>query len=140
MREQFPTPEINQSINREEIINAYKKFVEQGITNPDVLDNADSGVKEANELFYKWIAQEDARVQEENNNPEVGYSINLAKTMLYVDAGFTDPAYLNEVLSWLNQDAQDPEKQLNNPERIATRQQIAEAIKKVRSLLANPAK
>lgn len=39
--------------------------------------------------------------------------------MLYVDAGFTDPVYLDEVLKdWLVQDAQSAEKQNDNPERI----------------------
>ena len=54
-----------------------------------------------------------------------------------VDAGFTDPGYLDEVLKdWLVQDAQNAEKQDNNPKRVETRRQLAEAMKKIRNLLA----
>lgn len=133
MKESFPSPE-SKKITREEVINIYKKFVERGIKNPDGLDLENPEVKEANELFDKWREQEDALAE---RNEESEHRINLSKTMLYVDAGFTDPAYLGEVLNdWLVQDAQDAEKQSDNPERAETRRQIAEAMKKIRNLLA----
>ena len=134
MKESFPTPESKKEITREEVINAYKKFVEQGIKSPDALDLENQEVKEANELFDKWRTQEDTRVE---GNEELSHRINLSKTMLYVDAGFTDPDYLDEVLKdWLVQDAQNAEKQNDNPERVETRRQLAEAMKKIRKLLA----
>ncbi|MEK7568422.1 MAG: hypothetical protein AAB498_02245 [Patescibacteria group bacterium] len=134
MKESFPSPESDNKITREKVIDAYKKFVERGIKNPDDLDLEDSEVKEANELFYKWQEQEDKSAE---GNEELEHRINLSKTMLYVDAGFTDPAYLDEVLKdWLVQDTQNAEKQNDNPERIETRRQIAEAMKKIRNLLA----
>ncbi len=56
--------------------------------------------------------------------------------MLYVNAGFTDRAYLDEVLNdWLVQDSQNAEKKSNNPERAETRRQIAAAMKKIRGIL-----
>ena len=134
MKESFPTPESKKEITREEVINAYKKFVEQGIKSPDALDLENQEVKEANELFDKWRTQEDTRVE---GNEELSHRINLSKTMLYVDAGFTDSGYLDEVLKdWLAQDAQNAEKQNDNPERVETRRQLAEAMKKIRKLLA----
>ena len=74
--------------------------------------------------------------QKAEENEELRHRNNLSKTMLYIDAGFTDPDYLDEVLNdWLAQDAQNAEKQSDNPERVKTRQQLAKAMKKVRNLL-----
>lgn len=134
MKESFPSPESKEEITREEVVNVYKKFVEQGIKNPDDLDLESAEVKEANELFNRWVEQEEARAE---GNEELMLRTSLAKTMLFVDAGFTDPDYLDEVLNdWLVQDAQEAEKQNDNPERVETRRQIAEAMRKIRSLLA----
>jgi len=56
--------------------------------------------------------------------------------MLYVDAGFSDPDYLDEVLhDWLAQDSQNAEKQSDNPERVETRRQIAQAMNKIKNIL-----
>lgn len=133
MKESFPSPESGEKIKREQVVDAYKKFVERGITNPDSLDLDDPEVKEANDLFYKWQAQEDIKAK---GNEELEHRTNLSKTMLYVDAGFTDPAYLDEVLNdWLIQDSQNAKKQSDNPERTETRQQIAAAMKKIRGIL-----
>ena len=131
MKESLISPE--KEITREGVISSYRKFVESGIKNPDDLDLENTEVKTANELFYKWQTQEDARAE---GNEELKQQINLAKTMLYIDAGFTDSGYLEEVLNdWLAQDIQNAEKQINNPERVETRRQIAAAIKKIRNLL-----
>lgn len=100
---------------RNQAIAAYKKFVEQGITNPDDLDLDDPEVQEAHELFYQWQAQEEARVQ---GNKEAEHEFNLAKTTFYVDAGFTDPEYLDEVLESLDQNLQDAEED-NDDESMA---------------------
>lgn len=133
MKESFSSPESGEKINREQVVDAYKKFVERGITNPDDLNLSDPEVQEANELFDKWRIQEDAGSV---GNEELEYRANLSKTMLYVDAGFTDPAYLDEVLhDWLMQDAQNAEKQSDNPERVETRRQITAAMKKIRDIL-----
>ena len=138
MKESFPSPESKGEVTREEVINAYKKFVEQGIKSPDDLDLENTEVKDANELFDKWQAQEDKRAE---GSEELMHRTNLAKTMLYVDAGFTVPDYLDEVLhDWLVQDAQNAEKQNDNPEKVETRRQLAEAMKKIRNLLAEQAK
>ena len=114
------------------MIASYKKFVDQGITSPDALDLDDLEVKKANDSFDRWQKQEKAQTE---SGEESEYRNNLSKTMLYIDAGFTDPHYLEDVLGWLVQDAQAAEKQADNPDRAETRQQIAVAIKKVRGIL-----
>lgn len=133
MSEILTSPEQRGEITREEVVNAYSVFVKQGIEHPDDLDLEDPEVKMANELFNRWQEQEDARV---GGNEELAYRTDLAKTMLFVDAGFTDPDYLDEILSdYLVQMDEDVEKQKDNPERVETRRQIAQAAKKIKKLL-----
>ncbi|MFA5020530.1 MAG: hypothetical protein WC517_00480 [Patescibacteria group bacterium] len=133
MREISLSPESKKEITREEVIAAYKKFIERGVTNPNNLGSENPEVKEANELFYAWQTQEDERAEGDH---EQELRVNLAKTMLYVDAGFNDPDYLAEVLhDWLAQDSQNAGKQSDNPERAETRRQIAQAMNKIRAIL-----
>lgn len=117
---------------REEALAAYRKFVERGITSPDALDLDDPEVKKANELFYQWQQQEDAAAA---GNEDTSKRLNFEKTKFYIDAGFTDPAYLGDVLEWLAVDLDDIGKQPDNPERTKLRQEYAEEIKKIRVLL-----
>lgn len=137
MSEIFISPDLRQPITRQQVIDAYKKFVERGVTSPDILDENEPEVKVANDLFLQWVYQEDKQAAEAptKDDREAHYRNNFSKTMLYIDAGFTDQNYLEEVLGWLMQDAQNIEKQPEDQERIKTRQQIANAIKKVRGLL-----
>lgn len=122
---------IERQISREEAMSAYKKFIDHGITTPDVLDLNDPKVKEADELFYKWQEQEDEKVK---GNLELELRNELSKSMFYIDAGFTDKNYLDEVLKdWLVQDYIP--KDSNNPERAKTRKLYAEAKEKIRRLL-----
>ncbi len=51
MKESFPSPESGEKIKREQVVDAYKKFIDQGITNPDDLNLSDPEVQKANELF-----------------------------------------------------------------------------------------
>lgn len=122
MKESFLSPE---KVSKDQVIDAYKKFVEQGITSPDALDLDDPEVIEANNLFDKWQLQEDSNDER----------VNFEKTKLYVDAGFTDPNYLSDVLEWLMQDADNAEKNPDDPARTQLRKDMAEEIKKIRGLL-----
>lgn len=120
-------------VTRQEVVNAYTKFVEQGVTNPDRLDLKDPKVQEASRLFDRWQEQENKRVGSEK---EAMLRSNVSRSMLYVDAGFTDPDYLDEVLNdWLVQDEETAAEEENNPEREETRRQIKEAMKKIENLL-----
>lgn len=135
MLKKFPNQEGREmQVSREMVIDAYRKFVERGITNPDELDLNDSDVKEANKLFDKWQAQEENRAGADEESEK---RFNLARTMLYIDTGFTHPEYLKDVLGWLAQDSQNAGKIPDDPERAETRLQIAEAMKKIRSLLVS---
>ena len=131
MNEKFPTPESQEKISREQVISAYKKFVERGITSPDKLDLDDPEVIEANKLSDKWMAQEDSASEKDD---DTAMRSNFQKTMLYVDAGFTDSVYLDDVLGWLMQDSQNAEKDTSNPSRVQLRHDMAEAIIKIRNL------
>lgn len=128
--EKPPSPE--KRIQKEEVIAAFKKFVEQGFTDPAELDSKVPEVKEAEELFSNWQKQEDT---EAGDDKELRHRANHEKTMLFIEAGFHDPEYLKDVLGWLVQDAQNAEKQKDNPRREETRLKIAEAMKKIRGLL-----
>lgn len=129
-------PSSAREITREEVVSAYQRLVAKGVTNPDDLNpEKDPDVKEANELSDLWQQQQMARA---GDDPELKRQANLSADMVAVDAGFTDPGYLEEVISeWLGHDAESAEKQEGNEGRIETRKQIAAAIKKVRGLSRN---
>ena len=139
MNEVLSSPEQKREITREEVINAFRKFVERGITRPDSLDSDDPEVKIAFELFEAWQAQEDAkvaRIEDLEYREELEYRLELMKTMFFVEAGFDDPDYLDEVLAEnLEGMDEDVEEQVDNPERVETRRQIAEAQEKIEGLL-----
>ena len=124
-KELSPSPE---KVSKDQVVGAYRKFVERGITSPDDLDLDDPEVIEANNLFDKWQLQEDSNDEK----------VNFEKTKLYVDAGFTDPNYLEDVLEWLMQDAHNAEKDSSDPDRTQLRKDMADEIKKIRSLLKKP--
>lgn len=134
------SPEVKK-ITKEEVIDAYRKFVEQGFKHPDDLDLENPAVKGANELFEQWRAQQQAREKELARGDEEEMKLaesrnNLSYTMLNVDAGFTDPDYLDEVLEWLNAELDGLGKEREDSQKRAEiRLQITEAIGKVERLL-----
>jgi hypothetical protein len=101
-----PSPESSSNI-REQAIAAYKPFIEQGIQSPDDLDLSDPQVQAANDLFKKFQTEEDTKAQ--GDEEKMGEA-NFNKTIFYVDAGFTDPSYLRDVLGWLDQDLENVEE------------------------------
>jgi len=126
----FDSSEIDAEQTRDAALFSYKKFVDAGITNPDDIP-LDAP---AHKLFDEWRQQLD---NEAGDNEEQKLRADLAKTMFYVDAGFTDPEYLDEVLKeWFVQSSEDAPKEVENPDRQETRRQIAEAMLKVKKLLA----
>lgn len=130
MKEGLPTPESK--VTRERVIAAYRKFVDQGAVSPDTLNLDDPDVQEADRLFYDWQNQGNIAAEGDKDAPK---RFNLEKTKLYVVAGFTDRAYLEDVLQWLNLDERDIPKQANNPERTKLRAEYARVINKIRDLL-----
>lgn len=117
---------------REDAISALKKFVEKSGGDPAGLDLQDPEVIAAENLVEKWKA---ARQNEVAGNPVMEEAYNFEMTMLYIDAGFVSKNYLSEVLGWLYQDAENIPKDTDNPESIALRQDLANAIRKIRALL-----
>jgi hypothetical protein len=65
---------------------------------------------------------------------------NFEKTMLFIEAGFHDTEYLKEVLGWLFQDADNATKDVDSPKRKQLRDDMAVAMRKIRSLLGESSK
>lgn len=125
--ESFPTVESAPNL-KAQAIDAYKKFIDQGVTNPDNLDLEDPEVKAANSLYDSWQTKEDSLAK---GDREKEHEANFAKTTFYVDAGFTDPSYLEDVVSCLDQDLQNAEEGGDKPlveiaERIKMKMQEIE--------------
>ena len=94
---------------RKQVVDAFKKFPKRGITHPDDLSSDDTDVISANALLQVWDNQQKAEVKR-IGTPEAEHEYNLSRYTIYVDAGFTDPDYLDEVASdWLQQDLQAAE-------------------------------
>ena len=119
-------------ITREKVIAAYRQFIELGISSPFDLDLEDHKVQKAQQVFDTWRSKENSLVSWDIEGEK---RVNLSTTMLYVDAGFTRPAYLQDVLLWLTQDAANAGQEYGNNERTNTRVWIAKAIRKVKWLL-----
>lgn len=126
--------ESKKVVTREEALAAYKKLIEEGVKSPDDLDLDDPEVKAANKMFDAWYAQEKEAAKD---NEELQLRADIASMMFYVDAGFKDPNYLDEVLNdWLAVQMHDHvEKQTGNPERAETRHLLAVAMNRVKTLL-----
>lgn len=105
MSENVLSPE-EPEYSREQVVDAFKKFPERGITNPDDLPLDDSDVISANALLQVWDNQQKAKVRK-LGTPEADLEYTLERSIIYVDAGFSDPDYLDEVANdWLAQDLQ----------------------------------
>jgi len=103
MTEHESTPE-NQIPTREQVVEGFKKFVAQGVTNPDDLPLTDPEVIKANNTFYTWVNHEQARATE-NPDPAAYLEFSLSSSTVYTDAGFSDPDYIDVVANdWLIQD------------------------------------
>ena len=88
-------------ITREQVIAAYKPFAEKGLGDPAEIGSDNPDAKEARDLEGKWMTQGDLEAE---GDEEKYHRHNHAKTMLWVDAGFTGLSYLMDVHDWLLQD------------------------------------
>lgn len=108
MSEQIPSSEIPQ-YNREQVIAAFKKFPQRGIDNPDDLPKADPEVIEANNILDAWTQQAQNEAKR-LATPADNLKFTLDRSTIFVDAGFSDPDYLDEVANdWLAQDLREAE-------------------------------
>jgi len=110
MIDTFPTPE---ALNlKQRAVEAYKKFVERGITDPNSLDLSDPEVIAAHGLFDAWQEEADAKAA---GNREAEHELNFEKTIFYYEIGFTDPVYLTDLLDFLNQDLENVDEDSGQP-------------------------
>jgi hypothetical protein len=119
-------------MTRDKALGAYRRFAERGIANPDELDLRDAEVQEANEFFDQWQSQRDVAVR---GSGDEARRANFEKTKFYIDAGFTDPAYLRDVLERFTLEADDIKKRPGSPERAKLGREYTEEIKRIRDLL-----
>lgn len=71
---------------KEGALNAYKVFVNNGVTDPDELDKNSPDVQEAHRLYNEWKKQEGLK-NSENEDAHIRGKIDEA--MFFLDAGFT---------------------------------------------------
>lgn len=108
MSENILPPE-EPKFTREQVVDAFRIFPQRGITNPDDLPLHDPDVISANALLQVWDNQQKAEVRK-LNTPEADLEHTLSRSTIYVDAGFSDPVYLDEVAhDWFTQDLQEAE-------------------------------
>ena len=95
--------ESQNNISREQVVEAFKKFVAQGITNPDDLPANNDSVA-ANKLLDEWTEQEMKKAKK-TGGPKADLLFSLGRTTIFIDAGFSDPEHLEEVSQdWLPQE------------------------------------
>ena len=108
MSEQTSSSEIPNH-TREQVIEALRKFPQRGIHSPDDLPEADPEVIEANNILDAWTKQAQDEAKRKGTS-EANLEFSLNRSTIFVDAGFTDPDYLDEVANdWLAQDLQEAE-------------------------------
>ena len=130
----YESIESTHQIQRDEVVAAYQEIIEEtGIKHPANLDLNNLDVKKVHQLAENWFTQEQKRFE---GNSEKLTQLNISNMMLHVEAGFTDPDYLDEMLNdWLAQDSVDSPKIDDDPERKETRRLIAEATRKIHTIL-----
>ena len=110
MVEEEPSRESSQ-YKHDQVLEVLKKFVEKGYTSPDDLPLSDSEVINANRILDLWSKQAE-RLAQEDTKPGAMLEFQLTRSTIYVDTGFLDRDYLDEVANdWLVQDLQIAEDQ-----------------------------
>lgn len=98
----------NPQINREEIVEMFRKFSQQGTTHPVDLVESDPAVTEAYGLLDEWATTHES-------DPDYDF----LRSTIFVDAGFHDPDFLEEVRDdWLLQDEERAEGDTELVKRI----------------------
>jgi hypothetical protein len=87
---------------REQVVRKLAKFTRLGFINPDDLELDSPRVQRANDAIDEWAA-----TIESHESVEADLEYALTRSTIYVDAGFHDRDYLDEVANdWLAQDEQ----------------------------------
>ncbi|MDO8452441.1 MAG: hypothetical protein Q7S79_01680 [bacterium] len=105
MSEDESSPEVH-LYSREEVIEAFKPVVAMGVTHPDQIAFIDPVSRKAQRILDSWAAQEE-RFSKGRGTVEADLEYSLSRSTVHVDAGFTDPKFLEEVAdNWLATDLQ----------------------------------
>lgn len=82
------------------VIDAYRTIIERGATDPESLDNNDPDVASANAQHVAWMTHMEALSETAKKEHDAGTAAWIAfqMTMFYLEAGFTDKKYAEEVL------------------------------------------
>src|SRR3989304_2875739 len=81
---------------REQVVGALRKLTAKGFTHPDDLPLDDPEVISANKLLGGWTQQQETAAKTTGTlEAELEYSLDMSTIL--VDAGFSDPDYLDEV-------------------------------------------
>lgn len=133
MSETSPFKEVPQ-VRKEQVTGAFKKFLDRGFTSPDELPLDDPEVMEANDILDVWTKQEQEKA-EAKGTIEADLQFNLDRSTIFIDAGFSDPNYLDEVANdWLLQNLQEAEE-ANLPEMVS---KIQAKIDEINKTIPNP--
>jgi hypothetical protein len=91
--------EVAQEVTKEQLIAAYTKLREErNIHNPDDFDLQEPEVIRINNMYFSWIKSMDDKASSIGTQ-KAKLEADIVTTMFYVDAGFDDPDYLDEVAS-----------------------------------------
>jgi hypothetical protein len=108
--ESEPTPQPPQ-YGREQVVDGLRPLVDRGFSNPDDLPADDPEVQQAQAAYFAWNKQERSRAGA-NPDPAAFLEYQLSASTLYLDAGFSDPDYVDEVANdWLAQDLERAESE-----------------------------
>lgn len=99
-------------IDRENVVAALSNLKAKGYTKPDDLPLEDQDVVNAQALEYIWASQQQSLVKK-LGTPAADLEFRLLRNTLYIDAGFDDSVYLEDVANgWLEEDLQEAEKKV----------------------------
>jgi hypothetical protein len=109
MTESQPSSETPH-FNREQVVATFRKFIDSGVASPDDLSLDDPEVVAANAIMDSWSDEAERSIRQ-GSTFEAALEYTLSRSTVYVDAGFADPDYLDEVANdWLAQDLEAAEK------------------------------
>jgi hypothetical protein len=82
------------------VIDAYRSIIEKGVTDPLSLDNNDPAVISAEAQQNAWTTRMQTRLEtaKKEHGASTAAWIEFQMTMFYLEAGFTDKKYAEEVL------------------------------------------
>lgn len=90
-------------ISRDRVVGALKAFTAWGIGDPANLPHDNPQVEAVEAIVELWERQLQERLDMSTEEGDLEFA--LSRTTIYVDAGFDDPIYLEEVAyDWLAQD------------------------------------